>query len=129
MVNFAAPETVPSKYAGRKFFRWNPNVTLMRTNVEENQELGRILASKLNHARGPLKVLLPLRGISQLDSLGREFWWPEADQALFQTIRDQLRPDIPVIELDANINDPEFADRAARELLQMLRQQNECMEV
>jgi uncharacterized protein (UPF0261 family) len=124
MVNFGAPETVPPKYAGRKFFKWNPNVTLMRTNVEENQELGRILASKLNLARGPLKVLLPLRGVSQLDSPGREFWWPEADQALFRTLRHQLRPDISVIELDANINDPEFAERAAGELLQMMQQHN-----
>jgi len=123
MVNFSAPETVPSKYAGRKLFKWNPNVTLMRTNVEENHELGRILARKLNHAKGPLKVLLPLRGVSQLDSPGRDFWWPEADQALFGSLQRELGPDVSVIELDANINDTEFADRAASELLQMMRVQ------
>jgi uncharacterized protein (UPF0261 family) len=120
MVNFAAPETVPARYAGRTFFNWNPNVTLMRTNVEENKELGRILARQLNQAKGPLKVLLPLRGLSQLDSPGREFWWPQADQALFDSLRHELRADIPVLALDVNINDPEFADVAAEELLRMM---------
>jgi uncharacterized protein (UPF0261 family) len=120
MVNFWAPDTVPAQFAARKLFRWNPNVTLMRTDVEENQRLGKILAEKLNQSTGPVKVLLPLRGVSQLDSPGGEFWWPEADQALFQNMRQSLRADIPVIEIDVNINDPQFADRAAQELLDMM---------
>jgi uncharacterized protein (UPF0261 family) len=120
MVNFGAPETVPPRYSGRQLFCWNPNVTLMRTNVEENRTLGHILADKINEAKGPTIVMLPLRGVSQLDSPGGEFWFPEADQALFASMRERLRGDIPVIEVDANINDPEFANRAAQELLQML---------
>jgi uncharacterized protein (UPF0261 family) len=124
MVNFSAPETVPSRFAARQLFRWNPNVTLMRTNVEENRELGHVLATKLNQSIGPIKVLLPLRGLSQLDSPGGEFWWPEADQALFGSLRQSLREDIPVIELDANINDAVFADRAAHELLELMNTQH-----
>ena len=124
MVNFWAPETVPARYTGRKLFRWNPNVTLMRTDVGENQRLGRILAEKINQSIGPVRVLLPLRGVSQLDSLGGEFWWPEADQALFQSMRQSLRRDIPLLELDANINDPQFADRATEELLDMMKKQS-----
>jgi uncharacterized protein (UPF0261 family) len=121
MVNFWAPDTVPEQFATRKLFRWNPNVTLMRTNVQENLELGKILAEKINRSTGLVSVLLPLRGLSQLDSSGGEFWWPEADEALFHGMRTHLRPDIPVIEIDANINDPEFAERAAHELLDMMR--------
>jgi len=121
MVNFGALDTVPPQFSARSLFRWNPNVTLMRTNVEENQQLGRILAGKINLCAGPVTVLWPLRGLSQLDSDGKEFWWPEADAALFEALRKDLRPDIPVVELDANINDPQFADRAAQELLAMLR--------
>jgi uncharacterized protein (UPF0261 family) len=124
MVNFWAPETVPTRYAERKLFRWNPNVTLMRTDVDENQRLGRILAEKINQSIGPVRVLLPLRGVSQLDSPGGEFWWPEADQALFQSLRQSLRRDIPLLELDANINDPQFADRATDELLDMMKKQS-----
>jgi uncharacterized protein (UPF0261 family) len=120
MVNFGAPETVPERYGHRNLYRWNANVTLMRTNIEENRHLGQILAEKLNRAVAPLKVLLPLRGVSQLDSLGKEFWWPEADRALFESLRATLRMDIPVIDIDANINDPIFADQAVQHLLELM---------
>jgi uncharacterized protein (UPF0261 family) len=120
MVNFAAPETVPARYASRNLYRWNANVTLMRTDVAENRRLGEIIAGKLNQATGWVKVLLPLRGLSQLDSVGHEFWWPEADEALFQSLRTHLRKDIPLIDIDANINDPEFADQATRHLLELI---------
>lgn len=118
MANFGGPETVPEKYRGRKLYEWNPTVTLMRTNVQENAELGRILAEKVNLSSAPVTVFLPLKGVSQLDSPGGEFWWPEADQALYDAIKRHLRPDIPVVELDLNINDPAFADAATARLLE-----------
>src|SRR5882724_11976144 len=121
MVNFGALDTVPPQFSARRLFRWNPNVTLMRTSVDENQQLGRILAGKINLSAGPVTVLWPLKGLSQLDSDGREFWWPEADAALLEAFRKELRADISVVALDANINDPEFADRAAQELLAMIK--------
>jgi uncharacterized protein (UPF0261 family) len=118
MANFGAPETVPERYRGRRLYEWNPSVTLMRTNVEENAALGRILAEKANLSTAPVTVFLPLRGVSQLDSPGGDFWWPEADLALYDAIRANLRADIPVVELDHNINDPAFADAAAARLLE-----------
>ena len=117
MVNFGGPETVPARYADRRLYRWNPTVTLMRTDPDENAELGRILAEKVNLSTAPVTVFLPLRGVSQLDSPGGEFWWPEADAALYGAIKATLRPDIPVVELDLNINDPAFAEATARQLL------------
>jgi uncharacterized protein (UPF0261 family) len=122
MVNFWAPPTIPPKFKDRRFYPHNPNVTLMRTNVEENRQLGRILAEKLNLSTGPVTVLLPLRGLSMIDAPGGPFWWPEADQALFETLKKELRPEIPVVEIDANINDPAFADRCVQCLLASLRQ-------
>jgi uncharacterized protein (UPF0261 family) len=120
MVNFGGPETVPAAYRDRLLYNWNPNVTLLRTTPEESAELGRIVAHKLNQATGPVTVLLPLGGVSQLDRPGQPFWWPVADQALFQAIKANLRSDIPVIEIEHNINDPEFADEAAGVLLKLL---------
>jgi uncharacterized protein (UPF0261 family) len=127
MVNFGAQETVPARYRdepGRRFYVWNPQVTLMRTTPEENARLGRILAEKANAARGPVQVFLPLRGVSILDSVTEEgaqpFWWPEADGALFAALKAHLRPGIPVHELDVNVNDPRFARETAGALLQML---------
>ncbi|MFN8537693.1 MAG: Tm-1-like ATP-binding domain-containing protein, partial [Thermomicrobiales bacterium] len=85
--------------------------------------LGRILAEKVNLSSAPVTVFLPLQGVSQLDSPGGEFWWPEADRALYDAIKRHLRPDIPVVELDLNINDPAFADAATARLLEYLGEQ------
>ena len=120
MANFGAPETMPAKYQDRNLYQWNPQVTLMRTTPEENAQLGRILAEKANAATGPVVFLLPLRGVSMLDSEGEPFWWPEADAALFDTIRQHVKPGIEVVELDHNINDPEFCQAVAERFLTML---------
>jgi len=117
MVNFGPPETVPVRFQGRRFYQHNPQVTLMRTTPEENRELGRIIASKLNLSIGPITVLLPLRGGSMISAPGGPFHWPEADHALYQSLRAGLRSDIPIMELDCVINDPAFAEACARELL------------
>lgn len=120
MVNFWGPDSVPAKYKDRKFYYWNPNVTLMRTTPEENAQLGRILAEKANQSAAPVAFFLPLQGISVLDSPGGEFWWPEADNALFDAIKAHVRPGIPVSELDCNINDTAFAEAVTGKLLEFL---------
>ena len=124
MVNFGPMDTVPAKYreADRLFYEWNPTVTLMRTNVEENRKLGQIFAEKANAANGPVAFLLPLRGVSILDGDGERFCDREADQAMFNTLKSDLRADIPVIEVDANINDPVFARQAVDTMLGWLQE-------
>ncbi len=120
MVNFWGPDSVPTKYKDREFYYWNPNVTLMRTTLEENAQLGRILAEKANQSAAPIAFFLPLQGISVLDSPGGEFWWPEADRTLFDAIKSHVRPGIPVYELDCNINDAAFAEAVTGKLLEFL---------
>jgi uncharacterized protein (UPF0261 family) len=116
MVNFGPPDTVPERYKGRRFYQHNPSVTLMRTTPEENDKLGKEIAEKASAAKGPTAVLLPLRGVSAIDAEGKPFWWPEADAALFQSIRDSAYG-FELIELDLHINDPAFAQAAADKLL------------
>lgn len=120
MVNFGAPETVPSKFANRKFYQHNPQVTLMRTTPDECAQLGKILAEKLNRSTGPVKVLLPLRGGSVISAPGGPFHNAIADTALFTALKSGLRSNIAVTELDANINDAPFAEACAQALLQLL---------
>ncbi len=120
MVNFHAPETVPERYAGRTFYRHNPQVTLMRTNAAECSQLGSILANKVNAWTGPVAVLLPLQAISVISAPGQPFHDPEADAALFDNLRAQLRPDIPVFSLDSKINDPAFARACVDALLSQI---------
>jgi len=120
MANFWGMDTVPEKYKTRQLYQWNPNITLLRTNVEENKRIGEMIAAAANAAVAPLAILIPLKGVSQLDSPDGEFWDPQADGACFDAIKKDLKPGIPVIEMDNNINDPEFSVRAAETLLEML---------
>ncbi len=121
MVNFWAPETVPEKFKGRRFYPHNPNITLMRTTPEECRQLGRIMAEKLNASRGPVSVLVPLGGLSMIDAEGGPFWWPEADGALREALKEHLREDVPLVELDCNVNDEGFARRCAETLLESMK--------
>jgi uncharacterized protein (UPF0261 family) len=121
MVNFGPRESVPAKFAGRRLYQHNPDITLLRTDVDESRRLGEILAQKLNGSRGPVTVLLPLQGLSVIGAPGGPFHWPEADAALFQALTAALRPDIRVIRMDCPINDPSFARRAAEELLALAK--------
>ncbi|HKB37484.1 MAG TPA: Tm-1-like ATP-binding domain-containing protein, partial [Gemmataceae bacterium] len=121
MVNFGPPDTVPGRFQGRRFYQHNPTVTLMRTTPEENDKLGKEIAEKASAARGPTAVLVPLRGVSAIDKEGGPFWWPEADAALLQSIRNWISPSVELIELDLHINDPAFAEVAAQTLLRFVR--------
>ena len=130
MVNFGPPDSVPERFGGRTFYQHNPTVTLMRTTAEENARLGQIIAEKANAARGPVSIVLPLRGVSAIDTAGQPFYNPEADTALFEAIRRHARSDnLKIIEMDAHINDPEFAVRMAAELLKMLSMLNRSANV
>ncbi len=122
MANFGGMEEVPEKYkkAKRTFYEWNPSVTLMRTNREENERMGRIFAAKANAARGPVAFLIPLKGVSILDGDGELFCDREADQAMFDALKAHLKKDIEVVEIDHNINDPQFSAKAVEMLLDLI---------
>lgn len=122
MVNFGAPASVPAKYreANRLFYEWNPSVTLMRTNAEENRQMGEIFARKANAAKGPVAFLIPLRGVSMLDKDRQPFCDRAADHAMFDAIKKNLRSGIPFVEVDCDINDPDFANAAVNLLVQLI---------
>ncbi|MEM7367640.1 MAG: Tm-1-like ATP-binding domain-containing protein [Bacteroidota bacterium] len=125
MVNYGGIDSIPMKYRDRTLYPWNPNVTLMRTTAEENAQLGKIFAEKANAAMGPVGFLIPTQGFSILDSKSTDgtpdrFWDPEADQAFISSLKQHLRADIPVVEMDANINDEAFSRKAVDLLLNMI---------
>jgi uncharacterized protein (UPF0261 family) len=123
MVNFGPMESVPEKYRKEKrlFYPWNPAVTLMRTNVDENRRMGEIFARKANGANGPVAFLIPLRGVSILDGDGQPFCDRQADAAMFEAIKRGLKKEIPVVEMDLNINDPHFAAKAVQMILDLVK--------
>jgi len=111
MVNFAAFDTVPEKFRNRNLYRHNANVTLMRTTPEENREMGHWIGERLNRMTGPVRFLLPEKGVSLIDAEGQPFYDPEADEALFTAIEETVEQtaDRTVTRHPYNINDPEFA--------------------
>jgi uncharacterized protein (UPF0261 family) len=120
MVNFGEPQSIPQRFAGRRFYRHNPQVTLMRTNPAECAELGRILAEKINEYSAEVKVFWPRGGISLLSAPSQPFHDSEADAALLGALKSNLRRAIEVREMDCSINDPSFAKACAECLLLLI---------
>ena len=125
MVNFAQRDTVPERYKSRELYSWAPDVTLMRTNIDENTILGERLAHKLNRSTAAVTVLLPLKGISQIDAEGGVFYRPETNKVLFDTIKKHTKGTVDVIEVDAHINDEIFSEMAVKMLLDMIEKSKE----
>lgn len=117
MVNFGAFDTIPERYKSRKFYKHNPQVTLMRTTAQENEEMGTWIGERLNRCEGELRFLLPLKGVSALDAPGQAFHDPDADSALFSALEKTLRqtPSRRLIGVPFHINDPQFAEIAVDE--------------
>jgi uncharacterized protein (UPF0261 family)/ABC-type branched-subunit amino acid transport system ATPase component len=117
MVNFWAMDTVPARYRDRNLYRHNSNVTLMRTTKAECEQLGQVIAKKLNAMIGPMRFLIPEGGVSMLDTPGKPFHDPEADAALFSAIESNFRSsqDHKLIKIKHNINDVEFSDAVVAE--------------
>ncbi|KQQ53061.1 Tm-1-like ATP-binding domain-containing protein [Plantibacter sp. Leaf314] len=114
MVNFGPRATVPERFADRDFFVHNATVTLMRTTVDENRELGARIGRKLAAATGPTVLLIPRGGVSALDADGLPFHDPEADAALVEAVLAGLDGSaVTVVDRPEHLNDPAFARLAA----------------
>lgn len=120
MVNFGPPDTVPEQFSDRTFYQHNPTVTLMRTTVEENAELGKIMGRKLSQAKGPTTVIIPKQGVSAIDQEGQPFYSAEAEAAWIENLKANLGDNATLIEMDNHINDDAFATKLVETLLASL---------
>ena len=121
MVNFGPIDTIPEKFKSRNLYKHNPTVTLMRTTVEENIKFGQKIAEKLNASFGKTVLILTLKGVSMIDAPGQPFYGSKEDEALFDTLKNNIDKDkVNIVEMDNNINEKAFAQRAAEELIKML---------
>lgn len=121
MVNFGPMDSVPEKFKGRNLYKHNPMITLMRTTIEENKAIGHVIAEKLNATTGPAVIMLPLKGVSGIDTEGEPFYGPEEDKMLFDTIRSEVNKNaVDLEEYDLHINDKTFAETAAQKLIDLM---------
>lgn len=119
-VVFMGMDKVPEKFRNRKLLGVAPNITVMRTNEDENAILGKIVAQKANKALGPIKILIPLKGFSAFDAKGEWGYDPEADRAFISALRENIDDEkIEVIDMDVHINDEEFARKLVDIFIQL----------
>ncbi|MBN6361001.1 Tm-1-like ATP-binding domain-containing protein [Providencia huaxiensis] len=113
MVNFGRPSSVPEHCQDRLFYHHNAQVTLMRTTKEENQQMGRWIAEKLNRCHGEVRFIIPTAGFSALDIDGAPFWDPIADQAFIDALTENLiiTEKRQLILSPYHINSSEFCDQ------------------
>ncbi|NIN66949.1 MAG: UPF0261 family protein [Anaerolineae bacterium] len=119
VLEFDSPETIPLQFQDRKIF-WYDFRSGIRTSPEEMRILADTIAGKLNKARGPVKVLIPIRGWSEADCEDGPLYEPETNQAFVDGLTRLLRSDIPVLLVDAHINDPAFAEATVRALHELM---------
>lgn len=121
MVRFGAPFQLPDRFKNRAYYMHNEEQMFVRSNLEENKMVGEEIAHRLNQAKGAIRVVLPLKGISEVDKEGNVMYSQESDQALFKAISDNLQPEIEVKRLDYHINDMEFADYLVESILDIMK--------
>ncbi len=110
---FESLEKAPEQYRNRIHVVHNPQMTAIQPNVEEMIKAAQAIVDPLNRAIGPIVVLIPSLGFTEINQPGREFWLPDGNRAAIETLKNNLRPEIPVVVLDVHINDPVFADALA----------------
>ncbi len=150
LINFGPKETVPERLLkeldlpGRGLYIHNPMVTCVGVSVDEAYRVGEHIAEKLNRAKGPTALCVPMRGWGACDlpAPNKDLGWagpgpgpvwvedPEHPgwslrssyfvSALRKAI-DRQKPNLDVLIVDKHLNEPEFADLMAELLDEMLK--------
>jgi len=121
-INFGSPlkRKYKPEYASRKKYDYDAVRTFVRLSYEELVKVADTMAEKLNGARGPVRVVIPLGGWSSVDKKGSSFYDGEADKVFVAQLKKHLRPDIEVREVDADLETYEFANAVVRALMEIL---------
>jgi uncharacterized protein (UPF0261 family) len=104
------PEELPKDVKGRAYVRHTPIHCHVRTSAAEMAAVADFMAERLNAGSGPRAVMIPLQGYSMLNRKGKPLYDEESNMAFRDRMQDRLAPDVELIEVDAHINDPEFAE-------------------
>jgi uncharacterized protein (UPF0261 family) len=118
---FVQKDNVPSKYSGKKIYDWVLDRAWVRATAEDMASAAQVVAEKLNKSVGPTAIMIPRRGFSDHDIEGGLMFDPAADLAFAQTLKKHLNGNVELLELDAHINDPVFAETAVIRLLDMMK--------
>jgi uncharacterized protein (UPF0261 family) len=119
--SFGALKDLPERFKGRRTFAHNEIASGVQASVEEMAETGKVIASRLNRSRGPVVVLIPLRGFMEYDRPGGKLHYPEGREAFTDALRDHLSPSIEFVRMDCHINDSAYAEKVTETALRLFR--------
>lgn len=123
-VNHITPRK--SKYTAEHDLRRRHDIDKLRTwlrmSLKELREVAALFAEKLNLSKGPVKVVIPLRGWSSVDAPGNPTYDPEEDRVFIVQLRKALKKDIQLVKVNANMEDPEFAQALIKIALDMFKE-------
>jgi len=117
---YPSPDHIPSAFQGRPTLFYNPQMTFVQPSPDDMAKVAGIIAERLNQALGPTLMLIPKRGFSAPNIEGGPLWGPEGNQAMIDGLRQHLKPEVPLVTIDAHINDAEFAKAAADALMALI---------
>ena len=121
IIVLSSEEALHSKYDNRQKYYHNPNITLVDTTKKELRVIARTFADKLNKSKGNVRFLYPAHGFCSQDKEGLALWNPEGNPVFLKELKQNLRKDIPIIEVEYHINDDEFARVVMEQLLEVMR--------
>jgi uncharacterized protein (UPF0261 family) len=121
---FNEPETVPPPFNARTLIRHSPKITDVRLDAEEMAQVGKEIATRLQHTTDEAVFIIPTAGYDSYAVEGEGFHDPEADQAFVEALKSDLPENIRVIERDTHIDDPAFATEAAELLIELIGKRN-----
>jgi uncharacterized protein (UPF0261 family) len=107
------------EYHQRRKFDLDKLRTWIRLSPDELMEVAGIFAEKLNKATGPVTVMIPLDGWSSADLPGNDTHVPAEDRLFTQVLREKVKPQVKIVEVNANMEDPEFASAVVENALKI----------
>lgn len=110
LIDFAGWQEIPAQFADRAFHEHNRLIKSSALNEEERRATARAMAERLQTAKGPVQVLLPLQGLEEWDKEGQPAHDPDGLSAFIDESRKVFKKPLKLIEIDAHINDQKFAD-------------------
>ena len=119
------PLWISRKLADRNYYHHDAYRVQARTNADELRLVAKTVAEKLNKAKGPVKVLIPEKGWSELSVDGQPLHDPDTDRVFIQELEKDLRPEIEVIRLDTHLNSSEFAAAVSGTFHEMMKKHME----
>ena len=88
----------------------------------------KLYAEKINKVKGPIKLVVPLRGWSSLEREGSILYDPKEDQIFIEELKKHLRSPLDIEEVDCNLEDFGTAKALVNSLIHFIEDEKKSNE-